>query len=256
MRVYTQIRMKVDEGTLHSNQKPIEQQPFVRSLMLFHAGKVYDYIEPAQEVTVFESALRRFTVLNKRRQLRSELTQDQIRHFLGLVKVEAQKQLTSEAGNASRKSLELLQFQLQPAFSVAFDAAKSQLSLNNSSFQYIVTGFAPPTTDVVESYLHVADWTAQLNSVLHPNSLLPSPRMALNQELRQRGLLPTTVELKVDAEPTIHLVAQHEWTWNLKETDRQMIADWEKLLQDGNFRSLPFRQFQQDVLKTETARRR
>jgi hypothetical protein len=256
MRVYTQIRMKFEEGNSQPTQKTADLQPIVRSVMIFHAGKVYDYIEPAQEITVFEPALKRYTVINKQRQVRSELSQEQILHFLDLAKGEAQKHLLHEDVESNSKSLELLKFQLHPAFTVAFDAKKLQLSLDSSNFHYLVTGIAPSTPDAVENYLRVADWTAQLNSVLHPNSLLPGPRMVLNQELRQRKLVPSSVELKVDADPAIHLFAQHEWTWNLKDTDRQMIYDWEKLLQDPSYRNLPFRQFQQDVLKAEMARRR
>lgn len=244
MRIYTTIRDRSPAAApRHSDQ---------RSLMLFHAGKVYDYIEPAQEVTVFEPAHRRFTVLNLRRQLRSELTQDEIRQFLGLAEDEAQRQLANagkDVLSASRKSLDFLQFQLQPQFTTSFDASKSHLSLVSPDFQYNVTGFAPPSLDIVDKYLHVADWVAQFNSVLHPQSLLPAPRLKLNQELRERGLIPSTVDLQASSDTEIHLQAQHEWTWNLQKTDRQMIDDWEKQLQNAKLRSLPFRQFQQEMLK-------
>src|SRR5580704_13155007 len=122
IRIYTTIRDLSTQG----NQRFSEQ----RSLMLFHAGKIYDYIEPAQEVTVFEPAHRRFTVLNLRRQLRSELTQDEIRQYLGLAEDEAQRQLTivnAQIPPATRKALDLLQFQLKPDFTTVFDPAKSQL---------------------------------------------------------------------------------------------------------------------------------
>ncbi len=233
-------------------------QPVVRGLTLFHAGKVYDYIEPAEEVTVFESALKRFTVLNKPRQLRSELTQEEIRHFLALAESEAQKQLIN---SQPQKSIELLQFQLLPEFTTTFESSKSepnksQLTMGSPHFQYVVNARAPESPDVLETYLHYADWTAQLNSVLHPQSLLPAPRMMLNQELRQRGLIPQSVDLKVDAEPPVHLEAHHEWTWNLKETDRQMILEWEKLLQSPDFRRLSFRPFQQEMLKLKPGRKR
>ena len=92
LRVYTTIR---DLSSSTESAKPDQAPVVVRSLMLFHAGKVYDYIEPAREVTIFEPAHRRFTVMNSRRQLSSELTQDEIRQFLGLAEDEAQKRLDS-----------------------------------------------------------------------------------------------------------------------------------------------------------------
>lgn len=245
MRIYTTIRDRSTGATVkHSDQ---------RSLMIFHAGKVYDYIEPAQEVTVFEPAHRRIIVINLRHQLRSELMQDQIRKYLGMAEEEAQKRLTIVDENlspSSRRSLEFLQFQLKPDFVTTYDSPKAQLSLTNSRFQYVATGlFAPPSQDFVEKYLHVADWMSQFNSVLHPQSLLPGPRMKLNQELRNKGLLPSTVELRTETDPPIHLQAQHEWTWNLQTTDRQMIDEWEKQLQNPEIRIVSFLQFQHEMLK-------
>lgn len=253
------IHTKIYDYSNTAGQNSSDQEPVIRSLMLFHAGKVYDYIDPAQEVIVFEPAFRRFTILNGRRQVCSELYQDDIRRFLGLADVEVQKHLAAafdESSSGLRRSLELLQFQLKPNFTTFYDATKSHLSLSSPQFHYQVDAFTPENANIAEKYLHVADWTAQANSVLHPQSLLPGPRMALNQELRLRGLVPTTVELKAGAAEEIHLVAQHEWTWKLLNTDHQLIADWEKQLQDPKLRRLPFRQFQQQILKIETARRR
>lgn len=246
MRIYTTIRDRSPAAAAKQSDQ--------RSLMLFHAGKVYDYIEPAQEVTVFEPAHRRFTVLNVRRQLRSELTQDEIRQFLSLAEEEAHRKLaeaTVEGNPALRKSLDLLHFQLQPEFVTTFDSMKSQLTLNSPYLRYTVEGFAPPSLDIVEKYLHVADWMAQFNSVLHPQSMLPAPRMKLNQELRQRGLIPSHVDLQAGSDANIHLQAQHEWTWNLQKTDRQMIDEWEKQLQNPKLRTLTFHQFQQEMLKRQ-----
>lgn len=228
-------------------------EPYVRSLMLFHAGKIYDYIEPAQEVTVFEPALKRFTVLNKAKQMRSELTQDQIRQYLALAQAEATKQL----GNSqlSERSLELLKFQLQPQFAIEFDPDRSKLVLESPVLRYSATTVTPEVPNVVEKYLHVADWTAQCNSVLHPKTLLPAPRMALNAELKRRGVIPQTVELTLETEPPIQLTAQHEWTWNLQERDRQMIMEWTNDLKNPGFRDVPFSKFQQEILKAEVTKR-
>lgn len=259
MSIYTQIRLKSNDAAIASGTRVADQQPIVRSLMLFHSGKIYDYIEPAREITVFEPALRRFTILNRPLHLKSVLTQEQIRHFLSLAKNEAKRHLVENLTDTSapnQKSLALLQFQLEPDFAVEFDSTKAQLSLKSPYLQYTAFGTVPKMPEIVENYLHVADWTAQINSVLHPQSQLPGPRLVLNQELRERGLVPLSVELKIQLDPSIHLIASHEWIWNLRETDRQMIAEWEKLMQDPNLRTLEFRQFQQEVLKTDLARRR
>ena len=256
IRIYTTIR---DLSGPPTQSKTEPNRVVVRSLMLFHAGKVYDYIEPAGEVTVFELSHRRFSVLNPRRQLCTELTQDEIRQYLGLAEDEAQKRmaaLADEASESSLKAQEVLWFQFHPDFATSFDATKSQLSLTAEHYQYTVEGFKPTSPEVVEKYLHVADWIAQFNSVLHPQSLFPAPRLRLNQELRNRALLPLSIDLRAETDPLLHLQARHEWTWKFQKTDRQLIADWDKQLRDPNLRKVPFRQFQQEMLRTEVARKR
>ncbi|WP_157604944.1 hypothetical protein [Schlesneria paludicola] len=255
IRVYTQIYDR-SKATTSRGAAPVL---VAKSLMLFHAGKVYDLIDPGQEVTIYEPALSQFTVLNSQRQLRTELSQSEIRRFLGMAEAEVRKHLGApfdDSSNVSRKAVEILQFQLRPNFEVTFDEAKLHLSLHAPEFQYVVEGTVPKIENVTEKYLNVADWTAQLNSVLHPQSLLPEPRLALNQEMRQRGIVPKSVELRVGANPEVHLVAKHDWTWGLLETDRQLIADWEKQLQDPKLKRLSFQKFQQVMLTTETAKRR
>ena len=256
IRIYTTIRdVSGNSSAVTADHGSI----VVRSLMLFHAGKVYDYIEPAREVTVYEPAHRRFTVLNPRRQLCSELTHDEIRQFLGLAEDEAQKRLAfvpEESSASSRRALEFLRFQFQPDFESNFDNTKQQLKLSADNFEYVVEGFQPETPEVVEKYLQVADWMAQFNSVLHPHSLFPAPRLKLNQELRSRGLLPLTISLKAETDPVLHLQAKHEWTWKFQKTDRQLIDNWDKQLRDPNLRKLPFREFQKEMLRAEIARKR
>ena len=39
------------------------------SVTLFHNGRVYDYVESADEVIIFEPTARRFTILNTAREL-------------------------------------------------------------------------------------------------------------------------------------------------------------------------------------------
>ena len=53
-----------DAGRLdESGREPVVSSNF----SLFHTGRVYDYVESAGEVVIFEPALKRFTVLNSAR---------------------------------------------------------------------------------------------------------------------------------------------------------------------------------------------
>lgn len=256
MRVYTTVR----NLSGHPSGEPAEKAPVVtRSLTLFHAGKVYDYIDTAREVTVYEPAHNRFTLLNERRGTVAEVSQDEVRQYLTLVEQEAWKRLDS-ANDALTpnqvRSLSWLRFQLKPEFTNSFDAARNQVTLRDDSCRYSAEGQVPPTREAVATYLRFADSAAELNSVLHPQAVLPRPRQQLNEELRQRQLLPVQVDLQVNLDRPLHLQARHEWTWKFQTTDRQLISTWESRLNDAAQRRVSFRQYQVDLLGAEVARSR
>jgi hypothetical protein len=256
MRVYTIIR---NLSSLQANE-PVEHAPVIaRSLTLFHAGKVYDYVEAAREVTVYEPAHHRFSLISERRHTVTDVSQDEVRQYLALVEQEALKRLESASDQSTpsqARSLAWLKFQLKPDFQVSFDAAKSTVTMFDHKCQYVAEGQAPPSRNVVETYLRFADATAELNSVLHPQVPLPRPRLRLNEEIRQRELLPVVVELQANLERPLHLQARHEWTWKFSSKDRQLISGWEAKLNDASQRHVSFRQYQQESLSTEIGRTR
>lgn len=256
MRIYTTVR---NMATPAAAESPEKAPVIARSLTLFHAGKVYDYVDSAKEVTVFEPSHHRFTLLNERRRTVAEVSQDEIRQFLGLVEQEGWKRLETEqerTGASQLKSLGWLKFQLKPEFQVSFDPAKSTLTMSERSGRYLAEGQVPSSKEVVESYLRFADAAAELNSVLHPQAALPKPRLQLNEELRQRQLLPITVDLEATLDRPLHLQARHEWTWKFQSTDRQLINGWDKQLNDATLRRVTFRQYQQESLSMEVTRDR
>ena len=250
IRVYTTVKNLASPGA---------NEVVARSLTLFHAGKVYDYIDSAKEVTVYEPAHNRFTLLSERRSVQSEVAQSEVRQFLSLAKQEAQKRLEAadeQTGPSQVRSLAWLKFQLRPEFSVSFDKSKSELLLLGRECRYEVNGVTPPSPDVAEAYLRFADAMAELNSALNPRAMLPSPRLKLNEELRTRELLPVTVELRAELERPLRLQARHEWTWKFSSSDRELISKWEKELADPAVRKVAFRQYQHDSLSAEVAKRK
>ncbi|MBS0205705.1 MAG: hypothetical protein JSS49_22615 [Planctomycetes bacterium] len=251
MRIYTTVRNIGAVG-------PNEETPVIsRTVTLFHAGKVYDWVESAREVTVFEPARHRFTLLNERRRCVTEVAQDELRQYLGLAEQEAWKRFETATGNNQQiRSLAWLKFQLKPEFNASFDQAKLRITMLEHDCRYEAEGQAPPSKGVVESYLRFADATAELNAVLHPHAPLPKPRLLLNEELRRRDLLPVVVDLKADLERPLHLQAKHEWQWMFLPTDRQLISSWDAQLTDPTRRRLGFRQYQQEALSTEVSRNR
>ena len=250
MRVYTTVKNLAAPG---------KSEVVAHSLTLFHAGKVYDYVDEAKEVTVYEPGHQRFTLLSGRRGTQTEVAQSEVRQFLNLARQEAQKRLDAadeQIGPSQVRSLAWLQFQLRPEFSISFDKSKSELLLLGNNCRYEANGVAPPSAEVAETYLRFADAMAELNSVLHPRAMLPASRLKLNEELRHRELLPVSVELRAELERPLWLQARHEWTWKFSSSDRELISKWERELADPTVRKVSFRQYQHDSLSGDVAKRK
>jgi hypothetical protein len=227
------------------------------SLTIFHAGKVYDYIESAEETVIFEPAHSRFIVLSRRHDLATVITQDEVRRYLDLAKSHSRELIREwqREGSARREAIAALEFQLLPEFEIEVDADAKSLSLVSPQMRYDVKYESPPSPEILEAYLKAADWTAQLNAVLHPHALLPGPRLRLNDELRSRGVLPVEVELTIKGDPPVHLRAAHEWTWHLQASfDRQFIDDRERELRRPDHKPIPFVEFQRETLTAQRKR--
>ncbi len=250
MRVYTTVKSLAPSGS---------NEVIARSLTLFHAGKVYDYVDSAKEVTVYEPGHHRFTLLSERRGSQAEVAHSEVRQFLNLARQEVQKQLDAadeQVGPSQVRSLAWRKFQLRPEFSISFDKSKSELVLLGHNCRYEANGVAPPSVEVAEAYLRFADAMAELNSVLHPRALLPAPRLKLNEELRHRALLPVSVEFRAELDRPLWLQARHEWTWQFSSSDRELISKWNRELADPNIRKVTFPQYQHDSLSSEVAKRK
>lgn len=228
-----------------------------RSLTIFHAGKVYDYLDGVGEVTIHDPARKQITIVDLGRRITTDLTHDELRRFLSLAEDQLKTRLTSSAGGSSSPpATELLQFQLAPRFTSQVRGNQKGLSLNSPRFRYAVDWTNADGDGTIQSYLDYADTAAMLNSVLHPHAFLPGPRLELNRELRQAGKLPVVVRLSVSAEPPLELRVEHQWNWKHTSKDRDQINHWEHLLRSNSLRKLTFPEFQRDTLTgTATTRR-
>jgi hypothetical protein len=244
--------LRVFTRTVDLTGLPAEQYskaPIIaRSLTLFHAGKVYDYIDSAREVTIFEPVHRRFTILHEASGAVTSVSQDEVRQFLEMAKDEALQRIASGTKNGAGTKLDFLRFQMRPDFKVQADEGASRLRMEHSLMRYEAECAAPPAGMTSKAYFDYADATAELNAVLHPHSIWPTPRLQLNEELRQREWLPRSVRRQISGTKTADLRADHEWEWKLGEHDRLMITKWDRQLREGEVRKLEFRQFQQEIL--------
>ena len=225
------------------------------SVTLFHNGRVYDYIESADEVTRFDRAAGRFTILNMARSLKTTVALDQIRHLLDSRRQESERYLSELARTGqphANQTARNLRFQLDPTFHSAMDSTTGQMKLTSPSWKYLVATHEWPDGDQVSDYLEYADWIAKLNYVLHPTTLFPEPRIALNARLRQESIrMPTRVTLDLRPDEPLVLRAEYKFILQLDPLDRNMVRTWETAAGGNGMRSLSFRRYQETVLDTK-----
>ncbi|MEZ6043503.1 MAG: hypothetical protein R3C20_23650 [Planctomycetaceae bacterium] len=222
------------------------------SLSLFSNGRVYDYIDAADEVIIFDPMQKKFTILNVARELTTTISFEEIRRHLDkrVPTVEQYLQELAQQRNPSAEAVATnLRFQLNPEFRRDYKAMNGHLELTSSSWNYRVETQPWQNADQVETYLQYADWTARLNHVLHPGSFFPEPRLALNKSLRElKTRVPVAIELDLRPSESLHIRAQHQFRQGLDDDDRRRIARWDHAAASQSVRQLPFLSYQQTVL--------
>jgi hypothetical protein len=240
-RIYTCVQR------LSSANNAQTSEVVARSLTLFHAGKSYDYMDDVGELIVFEPALERFTILHGKLMKVTTVEFAQLKQFLRVAETETQKCLTEMTRiNEAKATIErdFLLIQLKPDFDEQWDSNKQELVLKSAPLTYKVKCAEKVQPEFVKAYLSYADWMAQLNSILHPQTLMPGPRIALNAALRKQQKIPVSVELESDVQLGIHLKADHNIRWELDTIDRSRITDWERLILNPQVETISFHNYQ------------
>ena len=250
LRVSTVVR---DAASLDkSGNEPVLSSSF----SLFHNGRVYDYVDAASEVVVFEPNAKKFTIINPQRKIVTTVTFDEVRRLLDARGPRMQaylKELRLKDSAESDRAMRMLTFQLNPQFEQSFNRNNGLLMLTSDSWKYTVSTREWTDEDQREQYIAFTDWLAQLNYVLHPSSMFPEPRMKLNAELRElSNRIPVLVKLDMRPDERMVLRAEHKFTRNLTDRDRQLITDWDKAAKADGYRKIPFLSYQKSVLVSQS----
>ena len=254
-RVYTEVTVPDRDITPGKAQGEV----VARSLTVFHAGRVFDWLQTAGEVTIFEPAHERFVIFNGRKMIATTVAFKEIERMLASAHDETSnhaERLSTRPDREARTIASSLQFQLDPKFDQRFQRQSLKLDLESPMLTYRVDCGAAEIPESVEAYLNYADWTARLNHVMHPRSLYPAARLMLNDSLREHKVLPVTVQLRVDMDQPIVLQAEHKFAWQLEKVDRQHIRYWDDKLEDRSLEWLSFRDYQRAILQTSAQARR
>ena len=163
--------------------------PLSQNTTLFYAGHVYDYLSDPDRIAVFDKLHGRFILLDPKRKVKSEVATDDVLSF-------AEKFHAS----AAQSSNAFMKFAADPDFNVRF-TQEGELTLSSEHMTYQLLTIPADTVEAGRQYREFSDWYARFNAMTHPGSTPPFARLCVNEELADRGLVPTEVQLTIPAAP-------------------------------------------------------
>ncbi len=228
------IETKVYSG---KNKTPVSQ-----NVTLFSAGQVYDYLSDPDRVAVFDKARGRFIVLDPARKIKAEVTTDEVQTFS-----DKYHALAAKSSNAFTR------FAADPEFDVRF-SEDGELTLSSDHITYRLQTIPAESAEAGRQYREFSDWYARFNAMSNPRATPPFARLSVNEELYDRGLVPSEVQLTIPAHSELNVRAismrsEHHVSWRLLQRDHDKIAETANQL--TVFKKVTFDEFQ----SLETAKR-
>jgi hypothetical protein len=192
--------------------------PASENLTLFQSGTVYDYLSGPDRIAVFDKPRGRFILLDPVRELKFEVKTDDVMVF-------AKKLRELAAKNSSA----FMKFAAQPEFETKL-SQDGELRLSSKYLTYRLKTEPAPSPEAADQYHDFSDWYARFNAMTNPHSTPPFPRLAVNAELADRGLVPTEVHLSVSGQGGLGgrsetMRTEHHVSWRLLESDLEKIAE-------------------------------
>ena len=224
-------------------------------LSLFHAGKGYDLARNSKEVTIFEPALERFSLIDDSRNLKTSISFDEVAMQLAKARAELQAFLDSaDEQKVPREIISFYKFQLDPKFEVRQAARKNLpiiLEFSSPYLEYEVVCAQDKSAKIVETYLDYADGMARLNFVFLRQKTLPDPRIAVNAELRKRKLLPVKITLTKKIQEPLHIRSEHDFTWELTGSDKTEINRWDNKLTAKSYKEVTWKEYRMTTFQDQ-----
>jgi hypothetical protein len=199
-----------------------EKTPFLETLTIFADSTVYDFrLTKPQETAVFDLRRGLITLLDESRNAKSSVTtQDLLDYCLAL------------ETHAAQEKDRLFAFCAVPQFETTDKPLERngqsliELRLTAKPLTYTAEGQQPERTEAAKSYRHFSDWCARLNAT-RAGGMPPGARLALNQALAERELLPYQI-LKVTPASgplgkKLELRSEHRFNWTRSGEDQKKI---------------------------------
>ena len=222
-----------------------EKEPIAETLTIFSGGRVYDFlIGGSQEITIFEPAAGKFSLLDPERKLRCTIASQEVLDYVLELNKAAVAQKVALFSAAADPQFEAKEEEEQDEEQKK-KTGRTRVTLTNKSIIYTAVGKQPAQVATVDSFKQFADWYARLNAIRGGGNLPPGARLALNRELAERKLLPDEIT-RVTIQPglrekRLEVRSRHLFNWALSVADRQRIeqaGDWL-----ANFQAVSFSEF-------------
>ena len=189
-------------------------EPASESVTLFQEDVVYDFLEDSPQVAIFRrpqgDTPGRFVLLDRDREIRTEITTDRISGVM--------KKLREWASNQDDT---YLKFAADPRFDESFNESTGELVLESPLQTYRLTTTPIEKSSAQTQLQDFLNWYTQLNALVHGGPP-PFPRLAVNAALARHAAVPLEVQLmNAGDKPTLR--SEHLITWRISKQDRQRI---------------------------------
>ena len=197
---------------------------------------MYDYRSNPPQVTIFDPPRARFILLDPQRKLRSEKSTDDIEKFVQRLQIWA-----------ANHPDPFLQFQARPVFDETTDTASDELVFSSEWTTYRIKAERAASDETFRQYAAFSDWYARLN-VLTGSTVLPFPRLRVNESLAEKQLVPREVRLKIvnsgklpAGKAQMQLRTRHHVVWALSAADQKRLEQTAEDL--ATFRQVSFEDY-------------
>ena len=196
-----------------------EATPRYETITLFQRGVVYDFLGGSGgEVTIYDPRVRKFTLLDTEREIKTEISDEVLLQFVAEVKLRA-----SERGGPTVREA------ADPNFKTLYDDQSRQLSLSGRRLDYIATAgnIRFPSAQAGRDYFEFIDNYTRLNAT-RVGAMPPQARLELNRALAEHDMFPAKIKRVMRSGNALlgkETIARSEHTisWRLVRRDQDLI---------------------------------
>jgi len=212
-------------NTVYSGNKAVAE-----TVTVFRGGLVYDILRAPDEVVVFDPVRSRFVLLKPARNIRTEISLDEINRLVEGLKGE----LVNRGGG-------LQQFLAAPSYNIKEDKADKEVKFEGEYANYTIKTTKAANLIAARQFSQFSDAYTRLNVMNNPALLARGP---VNAWLAEREYVPTEVEVTYYKKSLgirtkqQSFRSEHTVTWFLSQDDLKQLEQIDRWL--VTFESVPF----------------